>query len=46
MGRTATGVWGIRPEEGDYLVAMVVVTPEATLLVAGGKRHRQAHALR
>ncbi len=42
MGRTATGVWGIRPEEGDYLVAMVVVKPEATLLVAGangvGKR--------
>ena len=42
MGRTATGVWGIRPEEGDYLVAMVVERPEATLLVAGsngfGKR--------
>ncbi len=42
MGRTATGVWGIRPEDGDYLVAMVVVRPEATLLVAGengiGKR--------
>ena len=42
MGRTAVGVWGIRPEEGDYLVAMVVVHPEATLLVAGangiGKR--------
>ncbi len=42
MGRTAVGVWGIRPEEGDYLVAMVVVQPEATLLVAGangvGKR--------
>ena len=42
MGRTAVGVWGIRPEEGDYLVAMVVAQPEATLLVAGangvGKR--------
>jgi DNA gyrase subunit A len=42
MGRTAVGNWGIRPEEGDYLVAMVVVHPEATLLVAGtngiGKR--------
>ncbi len=42
MGRTAVGNWGIRPEEGDYLVAMVVVQPEATLLVAGtngvGKR--------
>ena len=42
MGRTATGVWGIRPEPDDYLVAMVVVQPEATLLVAGangvGKR--------
>ncbi len=35
-------MWGIRPEAGDYLVAMVVVKPEATLLVAGengiGKR--------
>ena len=42
MGRTAVGVWGIRPKAGDYLVAMVVVHPEATLLVAGtngiGKR--------
>jgi DNA gyrase subunit A len=42
MGRTAVGVWGIRPKPGDYLVAMVVVHPEATLLVAGanglGKR--------
>ena len=42
MGRTAVGNWGIRPEAGDYLVAMVVVHPEATLLVAGtngiGKR--------
>ena len=42
MGRTAVGNWGIRPEEGDFLVAMVVVHPEATLLVAGtngiGKR--------
>ena len=44
MGRAAVGNWGIRPEAGDYLVAMVVVHPEATLLVAGtngiGKRTR------
>ena len=42
MGRAAVGNWGIRPDAGDYLVAMVVVQPEATLLVAGtngvGKR--------
>ena len=42
MGRAAVGNWGIRPDAGDYLVAMVVVHPEATLLVAGangvGKR--------
>ena len=42
MGRTAVGNWGIRPDAGDFLVAMVVVHPEATLLVAGtngiGKR--------
>ena len=42
MGRAAVGNWGIRPEEGDYLVAMAVVQPEATLLVVGengvGKR--------
>ncbi len=42
MGRTAVGNWGIRPDAGDYLVAMAVVQPEATLLVVGengiGKR--------
>ena len=42
MGRTAVGNWGIRPEAGDYIVAMAVVQPDATLLVVGengvGKR--------
>ena len=42
MGRTAVGNWGIRPDADDYLVAMVVVQPDATLLVVGsngiGKR--------
>ncbi len=42
MGRAAVGNWGIRPEEGDYIVAMAVVQPDATLLVVGengvGKR--------
>ena len=42
MGRTATGVWGIRPEEGDYVVSLAVVEEGATLLVASengiGKR--------
>ena len=42
MGRNAVGNWGIRPEAGDYVVAMAVVQPDATLLVVGengvGKR--------
>jgi DNA gyrase subunit A len=42
MGRTATGVRGISLESGDALVALAVVVPDATLLVAGdngvGKR--------
>ena len=36
------GVWGIRPEKGDWVVAIAVVNPDAMLLVAGengiGKR--------
>ncbi|HWB04859.1 MAG TPA: DNA gyrase subunit A [Verrucomicrobiales bacterium] len=42
MGRTATGVWGIRPEAGDYVVSLAVVQEGSTLLVASengiGKR--------
>jgi DNA gyrase subunit A len=42
MGRSAIGVKGITLEEGDELVALAVVVPDATLLVAGengmGKR--------
>ncbi|MBV9657999.1 MAG: DNA gyrase subunit A [Verrucomicrobia bacterium] len=42
MGRAAVGVWGIRPEPDDYLVAIAVVDSAAMLLVAGenglGKR--------
>src|SRR5215211_3272400 len=42
QGRDTVGVWGIRPEPGDYLVATVLVSKECTLLVAGengiGKR--------
>ncbi|HET7626036.1 MAG TPA: DNA gyrase subunit A, partial [Verrucomicrobiae bacterium] len=42
MGRSATGVRGINLNEGDALVAAIVVVPDATLLVAGengiGKR--------
>lgn len=41
-GRDAVGVWGIRPTEGDLVVAMAVVRPDTMLLVAGengiGKR--------
>jgi DNA gyrase subunit A len=42
MGRSATGVWGIRPGKGDYVIGVEIVDPNATLLVAGehgiGKR--------
>jgi DNA gyrase subunit A len=42
MGRTATGVWGIRPDAGDEVMAIAKVVPDAQLLVAGsngvGKR--------
>ena len=42
MGRSAAGVKGITLEKGDEVVALAVVVPDATLLVAGengiGKR--------
>ena len=42
MGRATVGVWGIRPDKGDYVVGIEIVDPNATLLVAGehgiGKR--------
>ncbi len=42
MGRPAVGVRGIELEDGDQIVALAVVDPQATLLVAGenglGKR--------
>jgi DNA gyrase subunit A len=42
MGRNAVGVWGIRPAEGDEVVGIAKVVPDAMLLVAGsngiGKR--------
>jgi DNA gyrase subunit A len=42
MGRSAGGVKGITLEKGDEVVALAVVVPDATLLVAGengiGKR--------
>lgn len=42
QGRNTVGVWGIRPETGDYVVAAAVVDKDALLLVAGenglGKR--------
>ncbi len=36
MGRVAAGVKGITLEPGDEVVALAVVVPDATLLVAGG----------
>src|SRR6476619_2980890 len=42
QGRNTVGVWGIRPEKGDWVVANAIVNPNAMLLVAGengiGKR--------
>jgi DNA gyrase subunit A len=42
QGRDTVGVWGIRPETGDYVVGAALVNNEAMLLVAGenglGKR--------
>lgn len=42
QGRDTVGVWGIRPEKGDYVVGAALVDPDSTLLVAGenglGKR--------
>jgi DNA gyrase subunit A len=42
QGRDTVGVWGIRPDKGDFIVAAAVVNKDAQLLVAGenglGKR--------
>jgi len=42
QGRDTVGVWGIRPDKGDYVVGAALVNNEAMLLVAGanglGKR--------
>jgi DNA gyrase subunit A len=42
QGRNTVGVWGIRPEKNDHVVASAIVNPTAMLLVAGengiGKR--------
>ena len=36
QGRNTVGVWGIRPEKNDHVVASAIVNPTAMLLVAGG----------
>jgi DNA gyrase subunit A len=42
QGRNTVGVWGIRPEKNDHVVASAIVNPTEMLLVAGengiGKR--------
>ena len=42
QGRNTVGVWGIRPDKGDVVVAIAIVNSNAMLLVAGengiGKR--------
>ena len=42
QGRNTVGVWGIRPDRKDHVVAIAIVDPSAMLLVAGengiGKR--------
>ncbi len=35
QGRDTVGVWGIRPNKGDYIIAAAVVEKDAYLLVAG-----------
>ncbi|PYK57798.1 MAG: DNA gyrase subunit A [Verrucomicrobia bacterium] len=35
QGRNTVGVWGIRPEKNDHVVASAIVNPTAMLLVAG-----------
>ena len=49
MGRTAAGVAGIRPRDGDFLVSLTVVDDDAKLLVASenglGKRTAYAEYL-
>ena len=46
QGRNTVGVWGIRPEKGDHVVAIAIVDPNAD--AAGGRRewNRQANAVR
>jgi DNA gyrase subunit A len=42
QGRNTVGVWGIRPDKKDHVIAIAIVDPDAMLLVAGengiGKR--------
>src|SRR5213083_2928444 len=42
QGRNTVGVWGIRPEKNDHVIAIAIVDSDAMLLVAGengiGKR--------
>jgi DNA gyrase subunit A len=42
QGRNTVGVWGIRPDKSDHVVAIAIVDPDSMLLVAGengiGKR--------
>src|SRR3954452_13560622 len=42
QGRNTVGVWGIRPEKNDHVVAIAIVDPDTMLLVSGengiGKR--------
>jgi DNA gyrase subunit A len=42
QGRNTVGVWGIRPEKKDHVVAIAILDPDSMLLVAGengiGKR--------
>ncbi len=36
QGRNTVGVWGIRPDKGDFVVSAAIVSPDCMLLVAGG----------
>ena len=46
QGRNTVGVWGIRPEKGDYIVAHRAREQRRHAAGRGRKRHRQAHRVR
>ena len=46
QGRDTVGVWGIRPDEGDYVVGAALVDPQIHAARRRRKWSRKAHAFR